>query len=329
MTFTGLLFSGLLLLASPARAMDCLRATTLIENSICSQPQLLWLDRVLTDSYIKMIAQQPQRLETWRKKWIADRNACASNTCIRRAYLQGISDIYQSDHQFDWSGEWWNSSAPNGSGGRLMISQQSEWGFKINGEVWAGVNRGRFSGDANRWYGIWLVNNIPFASGCSVLLMPRTDGKVEVSSNDDGHCRLLAPQGITVDGTYVRAEEDPRPAPTLLSLGILPNAELDKAFRELTGSEYQAYVDTANSFVYSNDLDEMGATVLTLWVKGAANKQAAVIMYTQDHQIWAMRAFPDEKRHVRIHYLTTEKSGPVPKTLAGWRSVYDDTQDPD
>ncbi|MGV3346745.1 lysozyme inhibitor LprI family protein [Enterobacteriaceae bacterium LUAb1] len=316
----------LFIISYPALAIDCQRANSLVENTICSSPQLRWLDLVLTESYIEQMPLQAQRLESWRTHWTQEREACSNQACVRRAYLKGLSDLYQSNHNFDWQGEWWNSTAPNGSGGHLAISHAAVWSFKLSGNVWAGVNKTSFSGDASRFSGTWLVENIPFAPGCTVILIPRPDGKVEVSSSSGGQCSLLTPSGVAVDGVYVKATHDPRPPATLLTLGILPVTALDKKFRQLAGADYQKYVDTANSYVYGNDLDNLGATVMTMWVKGAANKRAAVIMYTKDQQIWAMRAEPDAQKQHHIRYITTEKQQiQIPKTLAAWRSIYDDT----
>ncbi|KGT91917.1 hypothetical protein NG99_15240 [Erwinia typographi] len=316
---------GLTLFCSYAHAIDCARSSSVVENTLCSVPQLVWLDSVLNDSYHNRIREIPQRIEQNMADWRKSRDLCTSPSCLRRAYLEGISTLYSASRPFDWQGEWWNSTASNGNGGQIIIYSVAEWGFRLDATLWGGVYRTSFSGESRKFYGLGFVDQIAWGGKCALLLIPREDGSIDVSSDSSGNCRLLMPGGIAIDGTYVRSTSDPRPAQTLLSLGIFPDKQLDDRFRSLAGEDYVNYVATANSVVYGKDIDGLGASVLNLSVKGMANRKSAIIMYTPDGKIWAMRVRPDKQQGVKISYLTTEQESQfLPKTLSTWRELFID-----
>lgn len=319
-----LLFPLLLLAASAAQAMDCGRASTVIENTVCDSKELLWLDRLFNDSFREVVGENPQRVERVVSNWTHARDECTSASCLQRAYLNGIGQLYAVPETFDWDGTWWNTTVTQGNGGKILIHGAADWGFKMDATVWGGVYTSVLSGSVSDVYGVGYTNEIAWGGNCAIALIPRPDGKLEVRSDNPGSCDMLLPGEMAIDGVYVKSDRDPRPPATLLSLGIFPDKAMDDRFRALVGHEYQQYVDTATSFVYSQDQDSFGATVLTLWVKGMANRQSAMIMYTPEGKIWALRTEPGkENRGVTLHYATTEKEKTVmPKTLANWRLMF-------
>lgn len=321
-----LIFLLFLLGMSSAQALDCGRASTVVENTICDSKELKWLDRLFTDSFRDVVVENPQRIDSIVNHWTRSRDACASDTCLQRAYLNGIGQLYGVPETFDWQGVWWNTTATHGNGGKILIHSAADWGFKMDATVWGGVYSSVLSGSVNDYYGVGYTNEIAWGGHCAIILVPRADGKLEVSSDNSGSCDMLLPGEMAIDGVYVKAASDPRPPATLLTLGILPNKALDDRFRELVGDDYQQYLATATSFVYSQDEDSLGATVLTLWVKGMANRKSAMIMYTPDGKIWALRIEPGkDNKGIQLHYATTEKEKTsMPKTLANWRSTFTD-----
>lgn len=306
-------------LALPALAINCQRAATLVENTLCSSPELRWLDQNLNWMYQTEVVKNPQSIWKQQQDWQKARSSCVSDSCIQRAYLLGLSSLAQVDRNQSMEGNWWNKTAPNGSGGVLTVSRVSRWGYELNATSWAGVNKVSLSGEGRLYYGVGLVDTLKDASGCKLLMIPRPDGTLEVVSNTDFGCKIFLPEGIAVDGVYVRGETDPRPPATLLSLGIFPTEALDQKFRALVGKDYAEYVRTANSYTYSDDLDNQGATVMTLSVKGMANRKAAMIRYTADGKIWALRIEPTSAGKVKIDYVTTEADrSAIPKSLSTW-----------
>jgi len=254
-----------------------------------------------------------------------ERNACVSNSCLRSAYLGGLSQLYGADREMDWQGVWWNMSAPHGNGGKIRITQFAGNEFNQDAMVWGGFYQSSFSGKVTLTEGVGFTNTILWGGGCALVLTPRPDNRIEVSSDSHGRCDMLLPGRMSIDGVYVKAAKDPRPAATLLTLGIFPDKALDDRFRQLVGKDYAEYLATATSFVYSQDLDQQGATVLTLWVKGMANRRSAMIMYNPEGKIWALRVSPDNSNGVQVVYVTTEKDKEtMPKTLRTWRARFTD-----
>lgn len=312
------------LFATGARAVNCSRAVTPVENTVCSSDNLRWLDGTLNDIYRKRLAKYDarevnQQYTTWEKSL----KNCTSDGCIERAYYEGISLLSSPAPDFDWQGQWWNSSAPNMSDGTIQFSRSAEWSVTADIRVRAGRNRDEYTAEARKIYGMALIEGMADTSGCRVLLIPRRSGALQVYSNGDGGCRLSMPGGGFIDGRYLRASRDPRPPATLLSLGILPDKATDDRFRALVGDDYQQFVNTANVYLYQQDLDNIGASVISLWLRGAANSHNAIIMYTPG-DIWAGRISPDEKGNRQLHYFST-KGGDIktmPRTLVSWRMRY-------
>lgn len=319
-----LIFLLLMLGMSSAQALDCGRASTAVENTICDSKELIWLDRLYTDSFRDVVVEDPQRIESMVQQWTRSRDACVSNACLQRAYLNGIGQLYGVPASFDWQGVWWNTTTTHGNGGKILLHSITDWGFSMDATIWGGVYKSVLSGSVNNFYGVGYTNEITWGGRCAIILVPRADGKLEVSSDNRGSCDMLLPGEMAIDGVYVKAASDPRPPATLLTLGVFPNKALDDRFRELVGEDYQRYLAIATSFVYSPDEDSFGATVLTLWVKGMANRQSAMIMYTAEGKIWALRIEPDKNdTDIQLHYVTTEKDKSImPKTLANWRAKF-------
>jgi uncharacterized protein len=78
-----------------AASFDCAKASTFVEKSICSDPELSGLDEALNQAYLAA-REAPARREEVRNeqlRWIGVRNACASPACIRKAYLDRIESL--------------------------------------------------------------------------------------------------------------------------------------------------------------------------------------------------------------------------------------------
>lgn len=326
--FLGGLFILLNLYACSAWAVNCRRAATPLENTICKNDNLRWLDQTLDTIYRSRLDQDDTRsIRQQYAAWEASLQTCTTDNCIRRAYYKGINMVSDVKTDFTWQGQWWNMLAPHMSGSVLQFSRSSEWSIDTDIRVWAGVNREEFTAEARKVYGMVLVENIRDVSDCLILIIPRQDGSLQVHSNAEWGCRLIMPNGAFIDGLYQSAEKDPRPSATLYSLGVLPTNALDQKFRALVGDDYQQFVDTANVFIYENDRDNMGATVVSMWLRGAANRQTAMIIYTPQGDIWAARLFPPARPggKLQMHYFTTrDDKTRLPRTLDIWKERYQD-----
>ncbi|WP_261642166.1 lysozyme inhibitor LprI family protein [Erwinia mallotivora] len=321
------LINALLLIAafcsvSPATAIECARASTVVESTICQSPSLVWLDSLLNNTWRNVMqSSDPQGVNAAMRQWRVSRDACTSSSCLRWAYLQGIGQLYHVPQTFDWSGEWWNTTASNGNGGRLILNNVNQWAFDFDARVWGGAYTSTLRGNVKMFYGVGFVDNIRWGASCTVVFIPQPDGKITVSSDNDNSCKLIMPKGVAIDGVWQRATQDPRPPATLFSVGILPSKTLDDRFRQLAGKDYQQYIRVANKVTYAVDQDNLHATVLTLAVNGDASRRAAIIMYTAEGKIWAALLTPENGG--QMHYLTSEQDQKTPpETINRWRALF-------
>lgn len=312
-------------LSQNALAVNCQRATTPLENTICNNDNLHWLDSTMSTIYRTMlIKNDTNKVYKDYTAWEKSLESCTSDSCIERAYYEGISTISDTNLNFNWEGQWWNMRAPNMSGGTIQFSRSAEWSVTTDMRAWSGLNKDDFTAEARKVYGMAVIEKVQDTSNCKVLIIPKKDGSLQVHSNADWGCRMSMPTGVFIDGRYERAESDPRPQPTLLSIGIINDAARDKQFREIVGDDYQYFVKTANVYIYQEDIDNIGARVVSMWVRGAANRQTAIVMYTPEGKIWAARISPAANGSLQMHYYSSEGKDEklMPRTLLSWKMRY-------
>lgn len=308
----------------PAYALDCGRPADFAEHTVCTSPQLSWLDGVYHDTFHSLVMKDPQQTGKYISLLANSVEHCTNSSCLRDAYLSDIGALYGTNRLFDWSGIWWNTSVLPGKSGRIQIGNQNSWGFHMHGIVQEGIYHSVFDGETRLHSGVGFSNKIAWGGDCAIMLIPLPDGRLKVSSDTRSSCSLLLPGKMSIDGIYTRSDSDPRPRATLLNLGILPDRATDEAFRRLVGNDYQKYVNTATDFTYSDEIDNMGATVVSMWMEGMANRRAAIIMTTPHGQIWALRVEPASTGSgVILHYSTTEADKTrMPKTLTAWHARF-------
>lgn len=92
-----ILFACLLLLTgqATAAAMDCTKATSAVENTICANTALFALDAQLGTLYrqVMTLAAQPE-LKRTQRAWLKTRNACADDVaCLDERYRQRVQTL--------------------------------------------------------------------------------------------------------------------------------------------------------------------------------------------------------------------------------------------
>ena len=319
-----LLIIAMALTASSAYAVNCQRAATPLENTICNNENLHWLDDTMSSVYRAMLVyRDAQVVHAEYLTWEESLDDCSSDECIERAYYSGISKIAEAEQGFKWEGRWWNTSAANMSGGVVQFSHSADWSITADIRIWAGINKDEFTAEARKIYGMVLINDMVDSNQCKVLFIPRKSGAIQVYSNADWGCRLSMPNGAFIDGRYLKSDTDPRPKATLQSLAIFSDPKMDERFHALVGNDYQKFVDTANTYIYTEDIDNIGATVVSMWVRGAANSRTAIVMYTGSN-IWAARIQPDSKGKLVFSYFSTLGNDMIlmPRTIAEWKLRY-------
>lgn len=323
----GAFFLLMMIFSSSSFAINCQRAVTPVEYTVCSNENLHWLDQTFSEIYQAMLINyDTETVYQQRRIWEKALNSCTSDTCIQRAYFQGIASMSDIDKNMQWEGQWWNVTKGNDRGGIIEINRVTEWGFNIDSRAWSGANSGSFRANARKVEGLAVVDVIDKTANCHLLLIPIKDGSIQVHSNGSWGCRISMPKDVFIDGQYIKADSDPREEPTLLSIGIFTNAKDDKNFRDLVGDHYAQFVASANVYIYTDDLDNRGAKVLTTWVRGAANKRASIIMYNPSGQMWAAFVAPEKNGDLQVYYFTNvaDDKGKRPKTITELQQTFID-----
>src|SRR3989338_6413874 len=75
---------------------DCNKASNDVENMICENADLEWLDKILSDTYIAVLKSVPNKhaIKVDQKKWLKTvRDRCNDTDCIDLAYEKRIADL--------------------------------------------------------------------------------------------------------------------------------------------------------------------------------------------------------------------------------------------
>jgi hypothetical protein len=81
--------------ASPAVALDCAKARTIVERLVCGRPELKEQDALLTELYDRSlkVAQDPEMVAATQRDWYAGLAACNGYECIDEAYEARIERL--------------------------------------------------------------------------------------------------------------------------------------------------------------------------------------------------------------------------------------------
>lgn len=97
---TQLIFIAFLLSSSLAHAVsfDCVKASTFVEKSICTDSLLGKLDDALSGNYTDMLSSNigdgaRKNLRVEQKKWLSERNKCTNNKCLTDTYRKRVDEI--------------------------------------------------------------------------------------------------------------------------------------------------------------------------------------------------------------------------------------------
>lgn len=79
---------------SHSQSFDCDKAATTVEKTICSDSELSRLDEALEQAYSATLRQhEVGRIRATQLRWLAQRNACRAQPCIRSAYLARLEAL--------------------------------------------------------------------------------------------------------------------------------------------------------------------------------------------------------------------------------------------
>ena len=78
-----------------AAGFDCKKASTLVENAICSDSELSDLDESMTAAYRDALANSDssENIKSSQRNWLKKRNTCKDATCLKNSYTQRINAL--------------------------------------------------------------------------------------------------------------------------------------------------------------------------------------------------------------------------------------------
>lgn len=79
-------------IAASAASFDCAKASTLVENAICANPELSRRDEALASLYQAALKQDPA-IRADQLNWLRERNRCIDERCLINAYDRRIDEL--------------------------------------------------------------------------------------------------------------------------------------------------------------------------------------------------------------------------------------------
>ncbi len=206
-----------------------------------------------------------------------------------------------------WAGEWHRMTGRFDSA-TLAIYNETKSGFSFQLDAFSGVNMGFVDGQAEIE---GKTARFKAQETDAELIFTLNDGLVEVMSGGD--ISYYAGMGVDFDGTYTKKS---LPKETLLTQGYVFNQEQDDAFRDMTGEDYDLFLNTAHLGSEVEDQDGLGAEVYRWWVRGIAGYNVSIVMFLPDGGLCAAVFIPDNSV-VRI-YTDADGISSVPMTILTW-----------
>ncbi|GAB7537557.1 lysozyme inhibitor LprI family protein [Burkholderia sp. 3C] len=302
-----------------AASFDCAQAATPTEKRICADPQLSRQDETLRDLYARAPATPDWRAD--QRAWLATRDACADDACLRNAYADRLVVLRHANTPFHWGTRWQRVDSSGQHGASIDITHVNDQHFLFSFDAAAGANSGALSETATfsaPGTAQYVGNQKMDTQGC-VLTFRRVLNRLSVDQKGDPFA-CGAGVGVYYNGDYVAAAKDPNAAPNLLSLGIARSVAEDAALHQLLGHDYQTMVGTAGVVDTSADnLDHNGARVAAMFVQGVACDTKSVLMSDDRGHLWAAvwdAGMPPAPTSMRYYTNVPADRGRLPKTIA-------------
>lgn len=321
--------AAMALLALPmcahAAGFDCNKAHSMVEKTVCADAALSQLDSQLASSFHKAMATAPSDTSLLRvqRDWLKQRDACDDNkACLTWNYQQRLSALAsgkgtQAPSPTRWQQRWkLDSGNPSVGADLLLWGELPRLSFSI--EAFNGAHESSVAGELP----VNGEQGQAHPDGSCVLTFQLRGQRLGVGQSD-GDCEAAI--GVGYGGDYVpAATADAKPAPTLLSLKVLDQPAQDLAARQLLGKDYGTLLNTVNLGSTADDLDRLGATVDSYFVRGLAPITASIVM-RKDNQLWIGLLVLDGGSSVRMRYYTNVANWKqrLPKTIQHWHDDID------
>jgi hypothetical protein len=219
--------------------------------------------------------------------------------------------LVEKENASNWIGEWTHIESSQHFSSSITIKTADNTSLKFTLDAHNGANLGNIEEGTARIAGNTAVFQ-DIELGFKMTLVLEGDS---LNVSTEGNSYFGA--GVFVDGMYKQGIY-----PKVLNLTdikVFENTSQEERFASLVGDSYEKFRDSFQSTAVEEDLDGYGAKVYSGWVRGLANYQAAIIMYTPEGKTWA--AVVDENE---IKYFTnTEDKDKLPKTIEDWSKKFD------
>jgi hypothetical protein len=216
-----------------------------------------------------------------------------------------------------WEGEWKRTDLHYG--GILNISDLDVASFYFEMQVSNGANTGELSGYAKVAGKKAVFLETEWGTQCKLEFTLNTDS-VTVEQSDE--CSTVGGLGTFFNGEYVNSDlSDETPKPTLASQGIV-NAAHDEKIQQLLGNDYDYLVESMQLTYEDEDLDGLGATVITGGVRGLYTIMEGAIMYDPNGYYYV--AMISEDLTVKFYTNNPNYKNKLPKTIDTWREDFND-----
>lgn len=210
--FSAALFSILSSTALGA-SFDCRRASTPIENAICSDQRLSNLDSTLGELYRTSLALFPGTktdIQSIQKEWIGVRNKCTNTACLEKAYIVRMSEISNIIYTVSER----TTPPPNLTGtyqavkGTVLVQMINTNTVKFHLYAYGGQNVGELAGNVslNQGYGIFKSDASSDNGECELVIRFSNGG---VSLRRQSGCLDAMGLNVTPDGDFVHIDSAP------------------------------------------------------------------------------------------------------------------------
>ncbi|MFK2827257.1 S-layer homology domain-containing protein [Bacillus sp. B190/17] len=210
-----------------------------------------------------------------------------------------------------WNGDWKRADFINPGILEIRKASQSSFEFLIN--VASGGHAGEIQGRAQISGKQAYYSDPDF--GCKLTFIHKGES-IQVSQS--AACESYGGIGTFFNGDFALNPKEIKP--TLYQNGVFSSEVQDKKFQQLTGSDYQIFVDNMQMIAADSYDTEVNGVIKAGGVRGLYTFMEAIIIIGNDGHYYGA-AIKDADT---VHYYTTNPNykNKLPKSIVSWKSRF-------
>ncbi|MHB0667894.1 lysozyme inhibitor LprI family protein, partial [Roseomonas mucosa] len=213
-----------------AASFDCAKAGSAVERMICRDSGLSSLDEEMAAAFRAAGGGGVPELRAGQREWLAERNRCRTESCLRTAYEQRVATLSAIPEAREASPAPAAPAAPAGVAGdgkycnfgpgessdMLLVRRAaggglnfvlSSWtsrgsNFSVEGLARPAASPGALSPDASWRFESGMRSRDP-VEHCAVTIRRTAEGAYAVATEEGARCESMAGQGAVLYGTLV------------------------------------------------------------------------------------------------------------------------------